>query len=191
MAGSENKSVLGNDNPKALSNFMSVASLQVGDILLSTTEGFVSDAVKATTRSKFSHARLYIGGNEVIEAIDPEVVRKPVNLAIENDNYTHVYRYPNLTDVQQAAIVNYAKSQDGKEYDLSGALSAPNITSIYPPSLLSKLYNLHDSEFDFYCSELVAFSYKSAGIRLEFAASQTTPEDLAVNKKLKYIGRLK
>lgn len=51
--------------------------------------------------------------------------------------------------------------------------------------------NLVDSESDFYCSELVAFSYKHAGVRLGIFSNSTTPKDLAKNKKLEYIGHLK
>ncbi|UTV99864.1 hypothetical protein KDW99_01560 [Marinomonas rhizomae] len=170
--------------------FISVGQLQVGDIILSTSEGSVSSTVRVGTNSKFSHARIYIGDSEVIEAIDPRVIRDNIIDLIEHDTYTYVYRYPNLSATQKSKIVEYSSNQIGKEYDLSGALSS-SVTGALLLGPLPKLQNLINSEFDFFCSELVAFSYKSAGVPLNYAASQTTPRDLAVNDKLTFIGRLK
>ena len=101
-----------------------------------------------------------------------------------------MYRYPNLSATQKLKIVEYSKNQLDKEYDLSGALSSSVAGSLLLGPL-PRLQNLINSEFDFFCSEIVAFAYKSAGVPLNSAASQTTPRDLAVNEKLKFIGRLK
>ena len=67
---------------------ISVGQLQVGDIILSTSEGSVSTAVRVGTNSKFSHARIYIGDSEIIEAIDPEVRKATLNVVIKGDTYT-------------------------------------------------------------------------------------------------------
>lgn len=167
------------------------ASLVKGDIILSTTDAFVSKAVKFATNSKYSHARLYIGANNIIEAIDPKVTTEKITDVIKGDKYTAVYRYLGLTAHQQTQIIAYAKKQIGKEYDLSGAVGSPNAALTNGITTISKLSNLVSSEHDFYCSELVAFAYKAAGIKLEIAASQTTPKDLARNKKLQYVGHLR
>ena len=50
-------------------SIISVGQLQKGDIILSTTSDSVSKVVKFATNSKYSHARIYIGNSQVIEAI--------------------------------------------------------------------------------------------------------------------------
>jgi cell wall-associated NlpC family hydrolase len=167
----------------------SVGQLQKGDIILSTTSEPVSKIVKFTTDSKYSHARVYIGNNKIIEAIDPKVKLDNITEVMVGDLYTVVYRYPNLTEMQKLKIVQYATLQINKEYDLSGAIGTSNAGSL--PIFAAKIHNMINPEVDLYCSELVAFAYKSAGISLGKLPSQTTPKDLATNKNLEYIGHLK
>lgn len=143
---------------------ISTGQLEKGDIILSTTADAVSKIVKYATNSKYSHARVYIGGGKVIEAIDPKVRREKIITVMEEDLYTAVYRYPGLTLMQKIKIVHYASQQLEKEYDLSGALGSSRVGMIAAPALT--ITNLIDSESDFYCSELVAFAYKNAGVRL-------------------------
>ncbi|MGR5150116.1 YiiX/YebB-like N1pC/P60 family cysteine hydrolase [Photobacterium alginatilyticum] len=169
---------------------VTISKLQKGDIILSTTRDKVSKIVKYATSSKYSHARLYVGGEFIMEAIKPVVRKEKLIEVLKNDLYAVVYRMPGLTEVQKSNIVNYAKKQDGKDYDMSGAIGSRG-SGIAIAGLIPTISNLIDSESDFYCSELVAFSYKSAGIKLERFSSQTTPRDLAQNSKLKYIGSLK
>jgi cell wall-associated NlpC family hydrolase len=169
---------------------ITLGKLKKGDVILSTTADTVSKIVKISTNSKFSHARLYIGGEYIIEAIDPVVREEKLVKVLKGDLYAAVYRVGNLTDLQKANIISYATKQRGKEYDLSGAIGSSG-AGIAIAGLFPTITNLIDSESDFYCSELVAFAYKNAGIKLEVLSSQTTPKDLAHNKKLEYVGHLK
>ena len=170
---------------KVQTKLITISQLKKGDVILSTTSDFVSKVVKVGTNSKFSHARLYIGNSDVIEAIEPEVIQNDLSNVMKHDLYTAVYRVDNLTQTQKNNIVLYADMQRGKEYDLSGAIGSVGISPVLT------LQNLMFSEADFYCSELIAFSYKKAGVKLEVFSSQTTPKDLAHNNKLKYVGHLK
>lgn len=168
---------------------ISIGQLQKGDIILSTTSDAVSKVVKFATGSKYSHSRIYIGNGDIIEAIDPKVWKEEIAKVMKGDLYTAVYRYAGLTEMHKLKIVHYANQQRGKEYDLSGAMGSSRVGMVAAPLLT--ITNLIDSESDFYCSELVAFSYKHAGVSLGWFASSTTPKDLAQNKKLEYIGHLK
>ena len=173
-----------------INKVINYGQLQKGDIILSTSDGFVSSTVKFATGSKFSHAALYIGNLNIIEAIDPIVDKRPLVDALKDDKYAAVYRFPKLTAHQQTQVITYAKKQIGKEYDLSGAVGS-TAAGVAAAGVVPKISNLVFPEHDFYCSELIAFAYKAAGIKLETAASQTTPADLARNKKLQYVGHLK
>ncbi|ENK2094753.1 hypothetical protein AB3A53_004581 [Vibrio vulnificus] len=81
---------------------ITLGQLQKGDIILSTTNEAVSKVVKLATISNYSHARLYVGGEHIIEAIDPEVV-KLVDV-MKGDLYTVVYRYPGLSEAQKIRL---------------------------------------------------------------------------------------
>jgi uncharacterized protein YycO len=168
---------------------ISIGQLKKGDIILSTTPDMVSKIVKYATSSKYSHARLYVGNGNTIEAIDPIVVEDKLIDLIKDDLYTAVYRYPNLNEVQKLQIIHYANQQLGKEYDLSGAVGTSNLGLL--PILAAKIHNIRNAESDLYCSELIAFAYKSARVPLGTPSSLTTPKDLAQNPKLEYIGHLK
>jgi cell wall-associated NlpC family hydrolase len=87
---------------------ISIGQLQKGDIILSTTNDPVSKVVKFVTDSKYSHARIYIGNQDIIEAIDPKVRDENIIKVMEDDLYTAVYRYPGLTLMQKIKIVHYA-----------------------------------------------------------------------------------
>ncbi|EPM7998649.1 TPA: YiiX/YebB-like N1pC/P60 family cysteine hydrolase [Vibrio vulnificus] len=169
---------------------ITLGQLQKGDVILSTTNEAVSKVVKLATISNYSHARLYVGGEHIIEAIDPEVVKVKLVDVMKGDLYTVVYRYPGLSEAQKNKIMTYARKQIGKQYDLSGAIGSSGAGRA-AVGVLPTMANLISPESDFYCSELVAFSYKKAGVPLEWFSSQTTPKDLANNSKLIYIGHLK
>jgi len=168
---------------------ISIGQLEKGDIILSTTDGMLSRLVKFATNSKYSHARIYTGSERAIEAIDPIIVEDKLIDLISGDLYTAVYRHRNLTEVQRLQIVHYATQQLGKDYDLSGAIGTSNSGLL--PIVAAKIHNSLDAEYDFYCSELIAFAYKNARTPLSQSSSQVTPRDLAKNKNLQYIGHLK
>lgn len=171
---------------------INASNLKRGDIILSAGEGFVSGAVKVATLSRFSHAALYVGGLKIIEATDEGVKKKDLDSGLAHAKYAAVYRYPSLTSNQQTRIVAYAKKQKGKEYDLSGAIGS-TAAGVAVAGVIPMVENYLSPEHDFYCSELVAFSYKAAGIKVttKYDASQTTPADLERSKKLVYVGHLK
>lgn len=171
-------------------NVITLGQLQKADVILSTTGESVSKVVRGATDSRFSHARLYKGGQYIIEAIEPVVREEKLFTVLRGDLYAAVYRVDNLTLHQQNNIIAYAVKQRGKGYDLSGAIgsSAAGIAAV---GILPTISNLVSPESDFYCSELIALAYKSAGVKLERFSSLTTPKDLTNNDKLKYVGHLK
>ena len=174
-----------NKGEKLKTKIITITQLQVGDVILSTTSDPVSWAVRTGTNSRFSHARLYIGNGKIIEAIEPQVRKQDLTEIMQHDLYTAVYRADNVTQSQKKIMVSYAQKQLKKEYDLSGAMGTVGFPFNY-----AGIDNLIDSESDFYCSELVAFAYKRAGLKLAIMPSQVTPKYLANNQQLKYIGHL-
>ncbi|MCU8218708.1 hypothetical protein M2H05_09525 [Vibrio vulnificus] len=79
--------------------------------MLSTTNEAVSKVVKLATISNYSHALLYVGGEHIIKAIDPEVVKVKLVDVMKGDLYTVVYRYPGLSEAQKNKIMTYARKK--------------------------------------------------------------------------------
>ena len=92
--------------------------LQPGDILISTTDKRLSRAIRSETGLPVSHAFMYEGGGEVIEA-DGRVARRTLAEALENDYYAAAYRVPGLTDDDRKGLVAFldklAKEKQGDE----------------------------------------------------------------------------
>lgn len=179
------------------------SDLQVADILLSTGDAVVSSVIRAATGSNYSHASLYIGNGNIIEAVGDGVQLKTLTRAMSDDSFVSVYRRIRMSSAQGQVVVNYARRQIGKPYDSAGAAGG-GLTSgrgivigIFLGPVLSNLglaadlRNRNNPEAAFYCSELVALAFANAGVPLGSGAASTTPEDINRSHLLNYIGDLK
>ena len=189
---------------------LSEQDLKPADILLSTGAASVSAAIRFGTGSRFSHASLYVGDGEIIEAIGEGVVRQSLDRAMRDDTFVCVYRRIRMSDAQAGQVIRYASMQIGKPYDQSGAIGAgvtsgrgillsvfagvilPTVAGIGTGmALAADLMNRWDPERSFFCSELVALAFDKAGVSLGRGAASSTPEDVASAHVLNLIGTLK
>ncbi len=185
---------------------ISISSLKPADILLSTGDSTVSNVIRKGTGSRFSHAALYIGNGEVIEAIGSGVVKQSLKSAMNDDTLVVVFRHNTISPSQAATAITYARAQVGKKYDASGAASSASgspavilvgfimgpIGNIVTASLgVAKVANTINSEGSFYCSELVAHAYAKANCPLSASKSSITPKGVANSSKVSLIGNLK
>lgn len=53
------------------------------------------------------------------------------------------------------------------------------------------LYNRHNPDASFYCSELIAIAFEKAGVPSGSGAASTTPKDISRSHVLNYVGDLK
>ncbi len=183
--------------------------LRLADILLSTGDAAVSSVIRASTGSRFSHAALYVGNDEIIEAIGVGVVRQSVARAMRDDILVSVYRRIRMSDAQAQQVIRYVTAQVGKPYDEAGAAGA-GITSVrgfmiavfagsvFPITGLATGYavgadiiNRINPEGSFFCSELVALAFQRANVSLGSGAASTTPADISSAHLLNFIGNLK
>jgi uncharacterized protein YycO len=184
-------------------------SLQIADIIVSTTSAFVSAVIRAGTGSEVSHSALYIGGDQVVEAIGQGVVLRDLATSLADDRLAVAYRLPNLSSDQGLKIRDYVGLQLGLPYSVKGALGAGVsyndrknpysgawacakagiCTQPAPP-----LYKA-DKVDTFFCSQLVFAAYQDAGVPLAGGhAADIAPSDfpdLWVLKVLLYVGHLK
>jgi uncharacterized protein YycO len=169
-------------------------ALQPGDIILSTTEGWGSAAIRELTGGgDASHARLYIGNEMVVEAVWPKGVRgSSLPTVLENDKVAIAVRKPGLSDQERKRIVQYAIDQTEKEYDTWGAFAQVRLNfngTTWQPDLQNG-----DNE-RVYCSRLLIDAYRSAGSPLLLTEPRfDSPNDIVPLQwfgELKYVGHLK
>lgn len=180
-----------------------VKDLQIADILLSSTNSGVSWAIRSGTLSRYSHAALYIGNGEIIEAVKNGVLRVKLAEAIQEESIVSVYRRRSMSTGQANMVVRYATQQLGKEYDASGAIGG-GITSnsgyiigvflspvVVVVGIAADAYNRSNPAGKFYCSELVAIAFEYAKAPLGKGSASTTPKDVSRSQYLNYVGDLK
>lgn len=191
---------------------LTIDNLQPADIMLSTGGAAASVVIRAGTVSRYSHAALYIGNGQIIEAIGSGVTLQGIRDAMSDDTLVSVYRRLRMSREQGLQVIRYARQNIGKQYDARGAVAGgltsgsglvigiflSGIIMINPLAALAvsgavaaDLYNRANPEASFYCSELVALAFESANVPLGSGAASTTPRDISRSHVLNYIGDLK
>jgi cell wall-associated NlpC family hydrolase len=177
--------------------------LKPADIIVSTTPATISRVIRATTRSAISHAILYIGGDNVIEAIGEGVTRRPLDRALAEATLAVAYRHCKMTPQLAAQIVAKAKAWIGKKYDATGALGggAANadlgvcLVTVGVVTCYAARKGMLNRLDRFYCSELVMEAYREAGAPIgSISPGISTPESLVQaysSGVLSYVGHLK
>jgi len=184
------------------------SALQTGDIIVSTTSHATSRLIQFGTGSQISHASIYIGGGQVVEAIGEGVVLRSLSDALADDTVAVAFRYPGVTSTQQLMVRDFAGRQLGRPYNYVGIVrqAAFQIDSTHcdllPGDLSSTCRNwvgrvvLGPGNSDsFFCSQLVLAAYADAGIPLTSTPpSWASPQDIvniALSTHLAYVGHLK
>jgi cell wall-associated NlpC family hydrolase len=160
---------------------ISVAALRAADIILSTTRSVSSAGIRIATGGEVSHAAIYAGGGTVVEAISPVVLERPIGISLGDDALAVAYRMPALSSTKAQQIVTLARSKKGAPYSYVGAG-------------LAEFHAELANNPGYYCSQLVAQVFASAGARLKgTTSSAVTPQDLAgvAAISLQYVGHLK
>ena len=175
-------------------------ALRPADIIVSTTAAGISRTIRFATSSVVSHAMLYAGNDNVIEAIGEGVVRRTLRLATSHATLAVAYRHRNVTADVGASIVRYAEQFIGRDYDAAGAAGAGIADNgvicvavgIVP--CLAARAGAFNSRDDFYCSELVLEAFRLGGVPiLDAAPSMSTPQHLVSahsSGKLQYVGHV-
>lgn len=158
---------------------MKASELQVADIIL-TSRSFksspVSAVIKVGTLSSYSHTILYIGGGMVIEAISEGVTKRSVSDALAGCDLKTAYRHSQMTDTKAQQIVQFAEDKIGGDYAVPGVLSGSGVAVVgYAPiaiplmagrTLTNAILQKTGKKRSYFCSELVADAYLSAGLPL-------------------------
>ena len=143
-----------------------IQNLKPGDIILSRVPGSpISETIMGVTRSKWSHALMYIGNNKIIESDWGGVVIHPVTKYANNKYELGLFRYnPELSETDIAKIIKLARKKLGIDYGwfkllwlgflhLIGKSEDPDWKVQLPKGMI--------------CSQLVSYAYLKAGFPLK------------------------
>lgn len=188
---------------------ISDSALQTGDIIVSTTNEFVSKAIRRVTGQPISHSIIYIGDGQIVEAVSDGVILRSIGEALADAIVAVAFRKPSITPTQAMEVRDYAGQQLNKVYDRLGifrqvlfqlarlAFCSGKTGNEYSQCVnwVGRVNLGSESNDQFFCSELVIAAFEQAGVSL--VATQphwNTPGDIAslhLSEKLAYVGHLK
>lgn len=183
-------------------------ALQTGDIIVSTTDHLSSRGIRFGTGSQVSHAKLYIGAGQVIEAVGQGAIMRSLAQSLADDTLAVAFRYPGITQQQQLMVRDFAGQQLDKPYNYVGIVrqalfqversncdALPDDLAGVCRNWVGKIVLGSGNDDTFFCSQLVLAAYASAGIPLTPTPPVWgSPEDiveLRLSGQLAYVGHLK
>ncbi|MCM5682246.1 distant relative of cell wall-associated hydrolase [Schlegelella sp. S2-27] len=193
-------------------------ALQPGDILLTAGSGLMSVGIQVLTLAPVSHAALYVGDGQVIEAVGEGVRTRSVQAVLEEEAMVVAFRHPGATPQAATLMRDFAHGKVGSRYGYLGVvLHAPfaverRVCELpLVPGLVRDfclrgvaLVQLGTGSDDrFFCSQFVLEAYRHAGLPITTAqAHWMSPADLlhmraddvpsmTVQQTLHYVGHLK
>jgi len=205
-------------NPRNGGMSISAGALEPGDIILSSSNGINSVGIRLLTLSTVSHASLYLGGEQIVEAVGQGIRRQTVAQLLQEEATVVAFRHPQMNARHAAAIQAFADQQVGGKYNFVGVmLQAPfsierRVCELpLVPSALRDFciqgvgaVQLGAGQNDrFFCSQFVLEAYKRAGLPLTDADPRlVSPADLLhmregdvpsvrIHQALQYVGHLK
>jgi hypothetical protein len=96
------------------------SALRSGDIVLSSANGVGSVGIQLVTLSPVSHAALYGGNGNVVEAVGQGIRRRPVADMVAEEATVVVFRHPALTPDQAHAMHAFFDKHVGQKYNYFG-----------------------------------------------------------------------
>jgi hypothetical protein len=152
--------------------YVGLQDLRKGDILLNTTNAALSNMIRDVTNSNYNHAAIYVGNGKVVEAVGKGVREVTLKEFLGDKDIVRVMvlRNGNLSTDQQDAVASFARSKVGARYNVGGLLGGA--VNFKPHNFTSF------DRADYFCSQLVAAAYSSAGAALHSSLEQT-PGNLA------------
>jgi cell wall-associated NlpC family hydrolase len=205
-------------NPRNGGQLVNADQLQVGDIILSSDNGLNSAAVRLWTLATVSHASIYIGNNQIVEAVGEGVRLRSITAMLKDESTIVAVRHPNFNSTHNEALYSFAKEQVGKKYNYVGILLQapfslerracelpliPELVRDYCIRGVAVIQLGLGNNDNFFCSQLVLHAYQKAGIPLTDADPRLfNPADLLhmregdvtsvrIKQTLQYLGHLK
>lgn len=204
--------------PAGANAFVTPDALQPGDILLTSMPGFAAAGIELMTVAPVSHAALYIGDGEIVEAVRSGVGTRSIDEVMAEETLVLVMRHPDLSAAQARQVREYALQKKGAGFNfVAVTLHIPFAVSrrfcelpLVPGRVrdacirsMGVFLQVAARERRFFCSQLVLQAYRHAGVRVTDADPRLiSPADLlhmregdvssySIGKPLRYVGHLK
>lgn len=204
--------------PADLDALLRPDALRPGDILLSSMPGLAAVGIKMMTFAPISHAAVYVGDRQVVEAVRSGVRVRSIDEVLAEETVVLVFRYPDLDAEQARRIGNYALEKVGAGFNFAGVtLNIPlSITRrvcelpLVPSAVrdacirsMGLIHQLGASGNQLFCSQLVLQAYRHAGVPITDADSRLiSPADILhmregdvssvrIHQRLRQVGHLK
>ena len=165
---------------------ITAAKLKPGDVFIFDSNGITRVATKLLTLSSFTHAAIYIGNGEVVEATKDGVVKHSLREAFSDQRICYVLRRDGLNDAQRDKLVNAAKDWEGAKYStqhlidcLFGGEIARNKT---------RVEKLGVNKPAVICTELVQRIFRDAGLGELTNNKYPSPGKIFACDSLKVVG---
>ncbi|WP_127804868.1 YiiX/YebB-like N1pC/P60 family cysteine hydrolase [Hydrogenophaga sp. NH-16] len=192
--------------------------LRAGDIVLSSTHSIVSMGVRLITVAPVSHAALYLGDGQFVEAVGAGVRLRSTQEYMDGESTIVALRHPGVGDEHIAALNAFARQHAGKKYNTAGiVLQAPfsigrqycelplipGLVRDYCIRGLAAIQLGAVKNDRFFCSQFVLEAYRHARLPLTTADPRLiSPADLLhmregdvpsvrTEQALQYVGHLK
>jgi hypothetical protein len=206
-------------NPRNGGLAIDAAALHPGDILLSASEGMTSAGIRLMTASPVSHASIYVGDNQVAEAVGEGIQRRSVAALLDEESNVVAFRHPGLQPEHARKMEAFVQKHVGEKYNYVGVvLQAPFSIERRVCELPVVPSPLRDfciqgvaavqlgpagRNDQFFCSQFVLEAYRQAGLPLTDADPRLiSPGDLLhmregdvpsvrIHQALQYVGHLK
>ena len=147
--------------------------LQAGDIILTASRTKIGKGIRLSTKAGVSHAMICVQYGSIIDSTSVGVQARNLQREFFEDN-EDIFAFrlrEELTPVQAARVIEYARSKIGARYSKIEAAR----------SVLGGPKPRSGRQF---CSRLVASAYAYAGVRLVGDEDYCTPEDLRTSPLL-------
>lgn len=194
------------------------ADLQPGDIILSSANGATSLGIRLLTLSPVSHAALYLGDDELAEAVGTGIRTRTIATFMDEESTIVAFRHPGVRDEHAQTLRSFAQRHVGKKYNTLGVVlqapftlqrqycELPLIPSLVRDACIRGLAAIqlgvaHNDRF--FCSQFVLAAYQQAKLPLTNADPLlVSPADLLhmregdvpsvrIEQALQYVGHLK
>nr|WP_315488669.1 YiiX/YebB-like N1pC/P60 family cysteine hydrolase [uncultured Rhodoferax sp.] len=197
---------------------ITAAALQPGDIILSSTNGVTSMGIRLLTVSPVSHAALYLGNDDVAEAVGTGIRTRKMADFMEDESTIVAFRHPGVRLEHADTMRSFAQAHAGKKYNTLGVVlqapftlqrqycELPLVPTLVRDACIRGLaaIQLGVARNDrFFCSQFVLAAYQEAQLPLTTADPLlVSPADLLhmregdvpsvrIAQSLQYVGHLK
>jgi len=171
----------------------SLTNLNPGDVILCTGKSKkkfdpIGDNVQSVTESNYVHAALYLGEDNIVEAVTGHgVQKKNLKSFLEKYNHCVVLRRSEAWTPERVNMLSIFVNKlilNGAKYNLSGALKlGKTLTSDEAIKrkidLLLKIFPGNDDSKDMFCSQLVAMCFIITGYIGDSAKEYFNPTETA------------